>query len=326
MKKLSIIIPVYNAEKYLDNTLRCVQNQDYDNFECLLINDGSTDKSEAICLKYCVDERFKFFSKENSGPSKTRNFGIDNCVGDYIAFLDADDMISKSMYSILIRGLEAQNADISACKYKKISSFTEVDEVIPNKIEYIYYKNEEMYLSMVRDDDSIEGYIWNKVWKREIIGNLRFAEDIYMCEDSLFTWKVLKTCKSVCYVDIPLYFYLIQNYSTTRSAPFYKQKTALISIETMLLDAKKMNKGIETDLAKQFLWWNLSVFNSYVKENRKSRNDYLKIRNNISEYYHFKDMVSLKPRILMFFILLGYQPARMVFKFKELIKRKESHD
>ena len=108
MKKLiSVIVPVFNVEKYLEKCIESIRNQTYKNLEILLINDGSTDKSLEICNKYLeIDDRIVLLNKENGGLSSARNFGIDNAKGEYITFVDSDDFIHELMYETLVYNLE----------------------------------------------------------------------------------------------------------------------------------------------------------------------------------------------------------------------------
>ena len=122
--KISVIIPIFNAEKYLDRCLKSIQNQTYTNFEVVLVNDGSTDASKNIYDTYIkLDKRFHSFSQENKGPSVARNLGLDNSSGLYIAFIDADDYIDKAYLEDLIRPIIKHKAQLSCCAYYELSKF-----------------------------------------------------------------------------------------------------------------------------------------------------------------------------------------------------------
>ena len=118
MSQISIIIPVYNAEKTLIKCLDSVQRQTFKDYEVILINDGSSDNSAEICQKYCArDERFKLVNQENGGPSKARNRGIDEAKSKYIMFVDSDDYIDQDMLDTLFVATEASSADLTICGY-----------------------------------------------------------------------------------------------------------------------------------------------------------------------------------------------------------------
>lgn len=128
MKLLSIIIPVYNSEKYLKKCLDSVATQTYSQWECLLIDDGSTDHSPEICKSYSErDSRFKYLRKKNGGVADTRNYGLEQVQGEYVGVVDNDDMLHPMMYQYLIDKLESTNSEVSCCNY--IKDFRTYDEV-----------------------------------------------------------------------------------------------------------------------------------------------------------------------------------------------------
>ena len=125
---ISVVIPAYNAGQFLDETLESVLSQTYENWECIIVNDGSTDNTESVAKKWCEkDSRFRYFYKENSGASDTRNFGIKETRGEYIAFLDADDLYLPEYLEFCLKTLIEQDSDLVAPKMM-------VFENRPNKI------------------------------------------------------------------------------------------------------------------------------------------------------------------------------------------------
>ena len=107
---ISIVIPIYNAEKYLEECLNSIKNQTYKNFEVIMVNDGSKDESETICKRFLeYDARFRYFTKENGGVSSARNLGLDNVKGDFITFIDSDDWIAENHLELLINSIKKTN-------------------------------------------------------------------------------------------------------------------------------------------------------------------------------------------------------------------------
>lgn len=128
MKRLSIIIPVYNSEKYLKNCLDSIVAQTYSQWECLLIDDGSTDCSSKICKNYAEQNpRFKYLRKKNGGVADAGNYGLERVQGEYVSFVDNDDLLHPMMYQYLIDALENTNSEVSCCNYFK--DFRSYDEV-----------------------------------------------------------------------------------------------------------------------------------------------------------------------------------------------------
>ena len=121
MSKISIIVPVYNVESYLSNCIDSILNQTFKDFELILVNDGSTDKSLEICKHYKnMDDRIFIIDKKNGGLSSARNAGLDIIKGEYIGFVDSDDYIHPQMYELLYKQIIENEADISMCEFKKV--------------------------------------------------------------------------------------------------------------------------------------------------------------------------------------------------------------
>lgn len=326
---LSIIIPIYNAEKYLSDCLESVINQNYKNIEILLIDDGSTDCSGIICDKYkCKDSRVKVIHKKNEGCSVARNIGIKEAKGDLIAFVDADDVIDCQIYEILIRNLDVTNSDLSACAYKKeydrgrILS-KNIYEVIPKPL---IFENRDIFVSVTRSEKSIEGYIWNKVWKKEIIDEHLFRENIVMCEDSIFSWEVLKNVKRVSYCDLPLYHYFIQPLSATRNSSIEKYLGALTSYELMLEDVENLPKEVELNLTKEYLGWNLLVFNKLIKQYKPDMILFNKIKKNCGKKKEYIHLLRPASRICAYSLTMGgyYQAKIIAIILENLLKIKNT--
>ena len=171
MQLLSVIVPVYNVEKFINDCIDSILGQSYKNIELILVDDGSTDSSGEICDKYCsVDKRVKVIHQNNKGCSAARNAGIANAKGNLIAFMDADDLIDQDMYEVLIKNLDMTNSDVSACSYVKEYNLDRgkiigLHKIIPDPIVFI--GKSAIYESVTRNEKSVEGYLWNKVWKRK---------------------------------------------------------------------------------------------------------------------------------------------------------------
>ena len=174
---ISVVIPAYNAEQFLDETLESVLSQTYENWECIIVNDGSTDNTESVAKKWCEkDARFRYFYKENSGASDTRNLGIKEARGEYIAFLDADDLYMPNFLEVCIENLVEKDVDLVA---PKMLEFWDVqNEVIKDededKKDYLYSGKEGIALFLHSNRitmallckksvmDEVGGFTWHK--------------------------------------------------------------------------------------------------------------------------------------------------------------------
>ena len=220
---ISIIIPVYNAENYLEQCLNSIKNQTYKNFEVIIVNDGSKDNSEVICKRFSEDDsRFRYFSKENGGVSSARNFGLDNANGHYITFIDGDDWVEHNHLEILIKSITENNSDIAICSYKEFDN---------NKTFYTrYYTNKEKYLlnfnRMSKEDFLINfpkllsanvcfNNAVSKLFRRNLVKDLRFDSKVIYGEDLDFYFRLYLNTESISFVNEATYVYRIHVDSTT---------------------------------------------------------------------------------------------------------------
>lgn len=201
--RLSIIIPVYNNENYLRPALQSVLAQTYPDFEVLVIDDGSTDGSLAICREFAQkDKRLRVIQKENGGVSSARNRGLEEAAGQYIAFVDGDDCIDPEMYTTMITILQDTGADLVDCRVIKESqymprSYEKGDvEVSDHPLEYLSKKGYFI-------DSSL-----NKVYRRDFIGHTRFDEGISYSEDKLFVTELIFRAKKMALVSNVFYHYI----------------------------------------------------------------------------------------------------------------------
>ncbi|MBQ7759550.1 MAG: glycosyltransferase family 2 protein [Acidaminococcaceae bacterium] len=205
MLRVSIIVPVYNVELYLEKCILSLINQTYKNIEIILIDDGSTDKSGKICDEYCQrDNRIKVFHNKNNGVSHARNYGINNSCGDYIAFVDSDDYVDKKYVERLIGGIETEEYDLVVCRY-----FT-IDYVRRKTIEHNI--NGTLTNKFYDDYSKIVNFIGGpvfKIYKSSIIkhNKLNFPENMSYSEDRVFNNKFFRYVNKYKFIDEALYYY-----------------------------------------------------------------------------------------------------------------------
>ena len=213
--KISVIIPVYNVEQYLEKCLDSILNQTYKNIEIILVNDGSIDKSGVICDEYSRKyNNIKVFHKENGGVSSARNLGIDNATGQYLAFVDPDDYIDPNMYEILVKKIVETNSDIAMCSFVYVKENENIVE--DNSDEIIIFDKEEVlsrYFNRVKPFNA--SFLWNKLFKRELFEKDRLDVELKIQEDTEVLLRIFNNISSIVYVGIPLYFYLIREGAAT---------------------------------------------------------------------------------------------------------------
>ncbi len=200
---LSVIIPVYNSENYLRDTLQSVLNQTYRNIELILVDDGSTDNSLQICKEMGVqDSRIRIISQQNGGVSSARNHGLAEAKGTYIAFVDGDDCLDLMMYETMIRTLQSKQADLVNCRVVKESEYHPIQYaegdiiVCDNPLECLSKKGHFI-------DSSL-----NKVYTRSLIGDTRFDERISYSEDKLFVTELFLKARRIVLLNHAFYHYI----------------------------------------------------------------------------------------------------------------------
>lgn len=215
MDKISIIVPIYNVEKYLEQCIESIINQEYKNLEIILVDDGSSDKCSNIIDNYAQkDDRIKAFHKENGGLSDARNYGLDRATGNYICFVDSDDFVEKDFISSMYNNIKKYKVDIVACNSYEFYNKNKIKVSNYLNIEKLYNKIEaSKYLYII-------GYynvgVWNKMYEKKIWEQVRFpvgkkSEDVFVMP------KVIDNSNGLYYSSIPKYYYRQREGSITNS-------------------------------------------------------------------------------------------------------------
>ena len=286
---ISIVIPVYNAEKYLGGCLNSIQNQTYKNFEVILVNDGSIDNSESICKSFVeADTRFRYYLKGNGGASSARNFGLDNVTGDYVTFIDADDWVEENHLEVLINNIKENNSDMAVSSIKKFDN--------SNNFYFRVYSNEEKYLLNYNKLNRVEFLVIlpklipannsykvavSKLFKKELVTDVRFDESIVYGEDLEFFFKIYNNINSISYIDEVTYVYRLHD---ERSSSKFGQ----LHMEQELAIYKKMYERIE-ELGLPTIHYVNTLRN--LLDYRK---DYLDNRDLYNEYVEFLEKIEKK--------------------------------
>lgn len=270
---VSVIIPVYNSEKYLEKCIKSILKQSYKDFEIIIVNDGSTDRSYEICEKYAKkSNNIKLFSHNNRGVSYSRNVGIEKSSGDYLLFVDSDDWLEENAIKILMEKIN-ENVDMVIFNY------------YINEREIFHIHNDKKLKSNVALQNLFKsnygrGYLWNKIYKKEIIekNNLRFDEKIAMCEDLLFNYQYILCVEDVLYIKNSLYHYKYVLGSSSHSK-VNERYLSLILAYNKILDLAKETRSYGFIL-KKYIKVNIRIKQRiyYCKELKKYR---YKVCNNI---------------------------------------------
>lgn len=202
---VSVVVPVYKVEKYLNRCVDSILQQSYSNLEVILVDDGSPDSCGVICDEYQkCDSRVRVIHKPNGGLSDARNYGIEAAKGKYLAFVDSDDWLDFDMIDILYRVLTDKNADIAECSYRNLYADCIKEETSCSG--EIICGDSLFALEGMLDWKYFKPNAWNKLYKREIIGDIRYPKG-KIHEDEYTTYKYFYNAKKLAYVDISKYNY-----------------------------------------------------------------------------------------------------------------------
>lgn len=206
---ITVIVPIYQVEKYLKKCLDSILNQTYKNLEIILVDDGSKDNSPQICEEYKTkDSRIKVIHKENGGLSDARNAGLKIATGKYIGFVDSDDYIKSDMYQILYENIIKAKADISICDVLMVKENANISDSLEDNClvkELNFYEALKLLV-----ENKIKSYAWNKLYKKEIFENIQFPKGRKM-EDLAIMYKVFEKASKVVFTSKKEYYYLQRN-------------------------------------------------------------------------------------------------------------------
>lgn len=244
---ISVIIPVYNVDKYLDECLSSVVNQTYKNLEILCINDGSTDNSLYILEKYAKqDKHIKIINIKNRGPSYARNIALDMALGDIISFVDSDDYIDLNTYSLVVNCFK-QDSTLDMVEFGYCEFFPNGEKVttIPN-INDTEIAKQLFYNKM----PSVSFFVCTKCVKKELLQGVRFPEGRYY-EDNLFNFQILQNTHNISYIQEPLYFYRQREGSITHEPLSDKVADTAITLDEYY--EKETDEKIKKELSLYIL-------------------------------------------------------------------------
>lgn len=299
---ISVILPIYNSEKYLKKCIDSIKNQTYKDLEIILVNDGSTDNSPKICDEYAkIDKRIKVIHQKNGGQATARNAGLDASKGEYIAFVDSDDYIEKDMYELLLSMIEESHSDIAICGHKEVFEDESISSVEIFEKEML--DTEALWQEIF---GNLNNAVWNKLFKKELIGELRFPVGMIHGEDLIFNLNYLLNCKSGIKNNTAKYYYVQRTGSVTNSG-FSEKKLTEIATKDLAFEIVKKHHPQQIYNAQKYCFrarMNVlrAIFRSGLEDKYINEvNDFIKYVN--SSFNDVKNSISAKEKIE--FILLN---------------------
>lgn len=306
---ISVIVPVYNTESYLDRCITSILNQKQKNIELILIDDGSTDSSLEICKKWEKrDARVKVIHQENSGVSAARNIGIENSSGKYISFIDSDDFVDEEIYNAF-NELYEKNIDLIRFRCKTfygnlgIESKNFTDGFI--KFNNLYEKYSLFF------DGNTFGSVWSTLFRREILSNVRFETKYRYGEDYLFYFEVLENANTVYISNEVLYFYMINYSSATRRVDFEKEIKEIKDHFNVDFEVENFLRGHDLN----------SLLNDAWNSTISATQNWLKNLSKNYSYHQFKELVLNLKQSSEFINYLEYTDDYHRIKMKKIMDK-----
>lgn len=313
MKELiSIIVPAFNVDKYIEQCLNSVINQTYKNLEIIVINDGSTDNTQQIIDSFSEkDSRIKIIHKENTGVSDTRNIGLEIAKGDYIGFVDSDDEIKPEMYETLLSNIKNNDADIAHCGFELI---TKTNTKVFNGTNEICIQSQKKALTSLLKGDIFEPSSCTKLYKKQVLENIKFDSKVKFNEDLLFNVEAFKQSHKIVFNDIPLYKYNYNVNSASRNTHIYTIQQSVLKV-TRILNEKI--SGLNIDKIKNQFYVNklISIYIALYEANQNQtilgQNVRELLKNSTNKWLDFRTLY-LKYSLLYFSKI--YLLSRLVYE------------
>ena len=264
---ISVIMPIYNAEKYVKKSIDSLVNQTTNEIEIILVDDGSTDGSGSICDQYDGSENVKIIHKENGGLSDARNAGIDAAKGKFLGFVDSDDYVHPRFYELLLQALKGEGADIAGCDVKKVCKTEKIEEKEQQPIRRAVYSGREATANLYDAQMYLKSVVaWNKLYKKELFEEIRFPKG-KLHEDEFTSYKLLYQSESVVYINRAYYFYFQREDGIMGKEQRKISPAVLEAYEEM--ERFFSEKG-EKDLLQMMMYRYLSMVRRYASDAVKS--------------------------------------------------------
>lgn len=316
---ISVIVPIYNVEKYLGRCIESIVNQTYKNTEIILVDDGSPDNCPEMCDDWeKKDERIKVIHKENGGLSDARNAGLEIASGDYISFIDSDDYISTDFFSLMINAMIKEKSDIVECNVIKFGG-NEVQINFNDKLSIKNYSTKEALKLSIQDKD-FHQHVWNKLYKSELVLDLMFPVG-KLNEDEYWTYKVIGRAKKLTKINKPMYYYYQRSSSIINSKYNVKRLDGVLAIKERLEFINKFfpelsDVACESYLETCFYHYQILSRNKDIDKERKHR-DYL-----YKEYCdnYSLNSVSLKSKKQQFWMKSFKRFPNLICNMRNLLK------
>ncbi|AJD92699.1 hypothetical protein JMA_33820 [Jeotgalibacillus malaysiensis] len=316
MKKISVIIPIYNREKYLSECLTSVINQSYSNLEIILVDDGSTDQSLEIIQRFSKqDDRIKYYTQNNQGVASARNSGLKMVTGDFITFVDSDDWVVNNMYEKLMGIQVESDADIVVCnmtsKIEKLNGYNSTNYMTYGKIKAV----KSLYT-----ESRFNFCLMNKLFKKHIFNHIKFPENRDY-EDAAVMYKLLLNADTIVHFDTFLYFYRTENESITRSGFSSKRIDVLINYDETIEYLKKIAPELIPIINVDFYYTLRNLMIDYLNSDYEKQETLQKIQKYMKKLYRNSgfDKLSSKEKVFGWSIILFPKASKSAYFLRKKV-------
>ncbi len=317
---ISIIVPIYNAERYLRRCIDSILAQTYEEIEVILVDDGSSDSCLTICDEYAErDRRVLVIHQENSGVCAARNAGIEASKGDYFAFVDDDDWLEPDLYEVLYHLIKGSDADIAA-------SYDCIGETVPKKTDIsqcIVFSKKEAVRRLLDNQCELTA-VWGKLYRKEILEDIRFSPSLYPGEDALFEVQAILKSRKIAYLNYQGYHYRVHADSASHALS-QKAVTILDSIDEIIHTLGGFDQGLASYAENHVLMFDLYLAKRLADQERLTRPAYQKIITHIRKNKTDSAwaLLSFKKKCWIGLLLLGRGPFILGRKVNHLLNSKE---
>lgn len=320
---ISVIVPIYNVEKYINKCIDSIINQTYTNLEIILVDDGSPDNCGKICDEYAEkDNRIKVIHKENGGLSDARNVGIKNAKGMYVTVVDSDDYIEQKYIEILYKSIKENETDLAIGSHKVIYENGTIIDKSTNEENVLESKN---VLKRILYDEGIDLSAWAKLYKKELFYSIQYPKD-RLYEDAATTYKLIDSSNKISIISKPIYNYMIRNNSITNNDFSKKKMDLIISTEEMATYIKEKYPDLEKATKRRLMYAYLSTLTQLSKSKQKYLNEQKKlidyIKKNGKEFLLDND-APMRDKIAIISLSFGFWFYRLSWRVYEKITRRK---
>lgn len=343
MDLISVIIPIFNSSFYIKRCLDCMVNQSYSNLEIILINDGSTDNSGMICNNYAIkDKRIKIINQENKGVAEARNTGLKYSTGNYIAFIDIDDIIHPDYFYILLKAIKSGEYEMASCQYisiweqdlnNKKNLWTNFNERCTTKSKYFWFDGLlSIPIDKTRNSSIPFEMVWAKIYKKDFIKDIHF--ETLWGEDQEFNSKVYSQLNNSILIESPFYIW-VQNAKSAHRADPHNNFTSFLECTYKIYNNIPLNLSLPKSKALKRAWLGILSTRFLISSDKqltKNKQDNLfkikfkanKLKSSLikSKYIHLYFKIGA---LLFYYFPLSYKLFRngipFLLKFKKYLSQ-----